>query len=289
MSDNKLIKMHDNLQRLLKEKSSAMPKNFNQTRFLQNAMAVLQDTKDIQKMEPMSVARTMLKGAFLGLDFFNKECYAIPYANSLNFQTDYKGEIKLAKKYSLKKITDIYAKLVRVGDVFLEYIIKGQQYVDFTPKPFNDSDIIGVFAICLYEDSSMLYESMSVLEALKVRDNYSKVPTGKAWKISEGEMIRKTCLRRLCKLIELEFDSIEQAQAYKDSADVEFEEAQYEPIEMPKPKGPIDKVETAQASEDLPPESKSKTGSVNDKMKEIDGEASLGDANAEPDQKELKV
>ena len=101
MADNKLVLVHDNLQKLLQQKAKALPKNFNETRFLQNVMVVLQDTKDIEKMNPTSVARTMLKGAFLGLDFFNKECYAIPYSGQLNFQTDYKGEIKLAKKYSL--------------------------------------------------------------------------------------------------------------------------------------------------------------------------------------------
>ena len=234
MAENKLTVIHNNLQKLLKDKASALPKSFNKTRFLQNAMVVLQDTKDIAKMEPISVARTMLKGAFLGLDFFNKECYAIPYGNKLNFQTDYKGEIKLAKKYSLKKIADIYAKLVRGGDVFTEYISKGKQYIDFSPKSFNNGDIIGVFAVCLYEDGSMLYETMSAEEVDHIRITYSKMPNGKMWKDSKGEATKKTCLRRLCKPIELEFDNIEQAQAYDDGGDAEFvEEAEYEAIPMP--------------------------------------------------------
>jgi len=235
MAENQLVLIHSNLQKLLKEKAKALPKNFNETRFLQNAMVVLQDTKGIEKMQPVSVARTMLKGAFLGLDFFNKEAYAIPYGDHLQFQTDYKGEIKLAKKYSIKKIQDIYAKLVRKGDQFTEYVDHGKQVVDFYPIAFNKAEIIGVFAVCYYQDGSMLYESMTVEEVNKVRDTYSKVPGGKAWKESYGEMVRKTCLRRLCKFIELEFDDIEQAKAYEDGADVEFtEEIPYEPIEMPK-------------------------------------------------------
>ena len=234
MAENKLTIIHTNLQKLLKSKMAALPRGFNETRFMQNAMAVLQDTKDIEKMEPKSVARTMLKGAFLGLDFFNKECYAIPYGNKLNFQTDYKGEIKLAKKYSLKKIADIYAKLVRSEDEFVEYIEHGKQYIDFKAKSFSDSDIIGVFAVCLYEDGSMLYETMSAEEVDHIRITYSKMPNGKMWKDSKGEATKKTCLRRLCKPIELEFDNIEQAQAYDDGGDAEFvEEAEYEAIPMP--------------------------------------------------------
>lgn len=238
VQQEKLALIHSNLEKFLKDKVKALPKNFNQTRFLQNAMVVLQDTKGIEKMQPVSVARTMLKGAFLGLDFFNKEAYAIPYGDQLNFQTDYRGEIKLAKKYSLKPIHDIYAKLVRIGDTFEEVIKEGNQLLNFFPKPFNNGEIVGVFAVCLYDDRSMIYETMSIEEIDKVRKTYSKQPDGKAWKESFGEMAKKTVLRRLCKLIELEFDNLDQAEAYQSGGDAEFinaEEIEPEPVRMPEP------------------------------------------------------
>ncbi|HID0879899.1 TPA: recombinase RecT [Clostridium botulinum] len=68
----------NNLNSLLKAKEKALPKGFNEDRFLQNCMTVLKDIKNIEKCNEVSVVRTMLKGVFLGLDFFNKECYAIP-------------------------------------------------------------------------------------------------------------------------------------------------------------------------------------------------------------------
>jgi recombination protein RecT len=217
---------HSQLEKLLNSKAGALPKDFNQTRFMQNCMTVLQDTKGIEKVQPITIARTMLKAAFLGLDFYMKECYAIPYGNSLQFQTDYKGEVKLAKKYSVNPIKDIYAKLVRVGDDFLEEIRDGQQYISFKPQPFNDGDIIGAFAVCFYNDGSMIYETMSKKEIEAVRDNYSKMPKGPTWTKSYGEMCKKTVLRRLCKNISLDFDSIEQRQAYDDGGDAEFKDQQ---------------------------------------------------------------
>lgn len=231
-----LSNVHNNLETLLKQKAAALPKNFNQTRFLQNTMTVLMEVKNIEKMDAKSVARTMLKGAFLGLDFFNRECYAIPYGNVLNFQTDYKGEVKLAKKYSLYPIQDIYSKLVREGDVFREKIVDGKQTIDFDPKSFNNSKIIGAFAVCFYRDGSMLYETMTVEEMEKVRKTYSKMPNGKAWSDSTGEMYRKTVLRRLTKNIQLDFENADQDLAYEEDQDAKFdaEEIDYEPIEMPK-------------------------------------------------------
>ena len=228
-----LKKSHEQLDKFLKDKSEALPKDFNETRFLQNAMTVLNETKGIEKMTPTSVARTMLKGAFLGLDFFMGECYAIPYGNKLTFITDYKGEIKLAKLYSSNPIQDIYAKLVREGDEFKEKIVNGKQVVEFDPISFNDGEIIGAFAVCLYTDGSMIYETMSKKEIEGIRKNFSKMPNSMMWKDTPGEAYKKTVLKRLCKMIDLNFDSHEQAKAFDDSSDVEFKDDKKKPEKSP--------------------------------------------------------
>lgn len=227
MANTQLVTIHSNLEKLLESKRDALPSNFNQTRFLQNSMTVLQDTNGIEKCEAISVARTMLKGAFLGLDFFNKECYAIVYAGQVSFQTDYKGEKKLAKKFSVNPIREIYAKVVREGDEFTEEIIGGQQSINFKPQSFNDSPIRGAFAVVTFTDGTMSYDSMSSKEIEEIKENFSKKSKdkgefSKAWRVTPGEMYKKTVMRRLCKNIELDFDTIEQKQAFEDGGDFEF-------------------------------------------------------------------
>jgi recombination protein RecT len=239
MSQNQLVTIQDNLQSLLNNKAKALPQNFNQTRFIQNCMVVLQDTKEIEKYDPISVARTMLKGAFLDLDFFNGECYPIPYGKELKFQTDYKGEVKVLKKYAIQQIKDIYAKVVRKGDEFQEKIQDGIQTITFIPKSFNNADIIGVFAVCFYADGSMVYETMSVEEVEKIRQNYSKQPNGQAWGKSFGEMSKKTVLRRLKKWIPIQFENTEQIEAFNDGGDAEFIEVKQNAkpdVDMPEAK-----------------------------------------------------
>ena len=228
MTDKQIIlkDTHTNLLALLNNKKDAMPKDFNQTRFLQNCMTVLQDTQGIEKCQPLSVARTLLKGAFLGLDFFQKECYAIPYGNGLQFQTDYKGESKMAKKYSIRPIKDIYAKVVRDGDFFDEEIKEGQQFVNFKPIAFSNKEIIGAFAVVLYQDGGMEYETMSTEQIEGIRNNFSKMKNGLMWSKTPEEAYKKTVLRRLTKKIEKDFDSIEQAKVYEESSDMEFKNEQ---------------------------------------------------------------
>lgn len=216
---NYLVEIHTGLNSALDKQVAALSKDFNKQRFMQNCMTVLQDGKaDYSKCEPSTVVRTLLKAAFLNLDFFMGDCYAIPYGDKCEFQTDYKGEIKLAKRYASNPIQDIYAKVVREGDEFEETIDNGRQTVKFKPKAFNDGEIIGAFAVCLYKDGGMIYDTMSKAEIEHTRNVFAKAPNSKAWKESYGEMAKKTVLRRLCKLIDLNFDTAEAWQAFEEGS-----------------------------------------------------------------------
>lgn len=222
MANEVAVKFSTQLTDKLVSVESALPKDFNRERFVQNCLAVMNETPQLAKINPSQTIQGLLKGAYLGLDFLNRECYLIPYGNSVQFQTDYKGEVKFTKKYSIRKIKDIYAKVVRQGDEFVEEIVDGKPSIDFKPLPFNDGDIIGAFAIVLYQDGGMAYEVMSVKDINAVRNNYSKANQSKAWKNSFDEMCKKTVLRRLCKHIETDFESIEAHSAWEDGSGMDF-------------------------------------------------------------------
>ena len=200
----------------------ALPKDFNKTRFVQNCLAVLNEKPELAKINKAQLQLGLLKGAYLGLDFMNKECYLIAYGNGVQFQTDYKGEIKFTKRYSIRPIKDIYAKVVRDGDEFEEKIIDGQASINFKPKSFNNGEILGAFAVCLFQDGGMIYETMSKADIENVRTSYSKAANSKAWRNSFDEMAKKVVLRRLCKHIDCDFESIEARQAWNDGSDYDF-------------------------------------------------------------------
>lgn len=227
---------------------SALPKDFNKERFVQNALTVINEKPELAKINKAQLQMGLLKGAFLGLDFFNKECYLIPYGNSVQFQTDYKGEIKFTKRYSTRPIKDIYAKVVRDGDTFEEKIVDGQATVTFIPKPFNKGEILGAFAIVLFEDGGMQYETMSVDDIQNVRNTYSKAANSKAWKSSFDEMAKKVVLRRLCKHIDCDFESIEARKAWEDGSVSEIptveKERSEEVVDVFSSAEPVDVIDT---------------------------------------------
>lgn len=203
----------------LEANMSIVPEGFNRQRFTLNCVAMLTaNIKDYNDVNPDSVVGTFMKGAYLGLDFFNGDCYAIAYKGEVKFQTDYKGEIKLCKRYSKNPIKDIYAKNVRKGDFFEERIQDGRQSVDFKPASFSNEPIIGSFAVVLFRDGSMMYDTMSVNEIEEVKKNFSTAQNSKAWLKTPGEMYKKTVLRRLCKMIDLDFDNVQQCEAFDDGS-----------------------------------------------------------------------
>ena len=203
--------------------SDALPKDFNKARFVQNALALVNENPNIAKYGQQKIIAGLLKGAYLGLDFYSKECYLVPYGNDLNYQTDYRGAKKLAKKYSIRPIKDIYAKLVHEGDLFEEKIIGGEQSFDFKPKPFNDGKIIGAFAVVLYTDGGMAYDTMSLADLENTR-KASKASNSPAWKNFTGEMYKKTVLHRLCKHIELDFENPTQQNMFLSGMEIETDQ-----------------------------------------------------------------
>ena len=192
---------------------SALPDGFNQDRFVQNALALLNGNDTIQKFIKdypdtglAQVKAGMMRGAYLGLDFLNGEAFLIPYKNRLDYQTSYIGEVKLRKKYSVRPIKDIYAKVVRQGDDYEETVIDGKQSVNFKPLPFNNGEIIGAFAVCQFEDGGILIDSMSKDEIENSRKS-SKAQSSPVWGKFYEQMAKKTVLRRLCKTIDMDFNT----------------------------------------------------------------------------------
>lgn len=205
--------------------SEALPRDFNKARFVQNTLSLLNDNPDLAKYGQAQIVGGLLKGAYLGLDFYAHECYLIPYGKSLNYQTDYRGEKKLVKKYSIRPIKDITAEIVREGDDFSVGIKDNVRVVNFTPKPFNTRKIVGAFALVEYADGGIGVDTMSVAELENTR-KHSKASNSPAWRDFTSEMYRKTVLRRLCKHIEIDFENPTQRLTYEDEVAIETDSAE---------------------------------------------------------------
>lgn len=214
MADNTAVAKKDTfstaLTASLTEQKAALPEGFNVARFVQNSVALLNGNEVLadfaKKHGTAQIKAGLMRGAFLGLDALNQEMYLVPYGASLNFMASYKGMVKLATKYATRPIKSVYAKCVRDGDEFEEVIIGGEPSINFKPKPFNNAEIIGVFAVCQFVDGGIQYEVMSRDEVENCRKS-SKAKNGPAWSSHYSEMAKKTVIRRLAKSLPIDMDA----------------------------------------------------------------------------------
>lgn len=227
MSDELGIVLSSELER--PSVTDALPPDFNKARFVQNTVALVSEKDQLAHIPQAKLVPVLLKGAYLGLDFFNEECYAVPYGQQLQFTPSYKGMVKLAKLYSKRPLTDVYAHIVREGDEFENGVEDGHEYVRFKPAPFNDGPIVGAFAVAQFADGGIKVETMSKVQLDAVK-RMSKAQSGTAWKFFPDQMYRKSVIRRLCKGIDLDMDA-ETARVMRD--EVQETEVEIEEVDNP--------------------------------------------------------
>ena len=160
-------------------------------------------TRKIAESNPQSLLFAMSNVAACGLSLnpASKEAYLVPRKGSVCFDPSYMGLCKLLTDTG--SIKWIQAKLVYANDNF---VMNG---VDEKPthntQPFGDrGEIVGVYSTALTSSGSYLTEAMSISDVHAIRNRseaYKKNPERTPWFTDEGEMIKKTCVKRQFKML----------------------------------------------------------------------------------------
>ena len=205
---------------------ASFPKGVNAERLKINAlMHIAQDEnlKQLAIQQPAKIAQIVYNFIALGLDMLNKECYIIPFKNDLTILKDYKGEVKLARKYSVDPIREIFSRVVYETDSY-RFNELGQFIHTFDPFATDRGAKRGAYCTVIYENGVHQTEFVNAEEIQKIR-NFSKSSSSQysPWNNWEDEMWRKTAIRKAMKNISLDFGNSETLKAYQESDnDVDF-------------------------------------------------------------------
>ena len=232
-----LFKFEDNLQKLLSKGIKALPATVNSDRLKLNALMYIgQDQKlfELAQKQPSRIAQIVYNFIALDLDMMNKECYIIPFGDTPTVVRDYKGEEKLAKKYSVKPISTIYSRVVCQNDE-TGFDDDGDFFHKYSPFDSDEKrgKRIGAYCKVNYEDGSNDIEFVNLDEIARVK-KVSKTANkpDSIWNIWEESMFRKTAVKKMMKRIPLNFgkyDIVEKAFKESDN-DVEFNRENKEPV-----------------------------------------------------------
>ncbi len=182
----------------------ALPKHLDMKRMVRIVCTEINKTPKLKQCDPFSFIGAVLSAAQLGLEP-GQGCYLIPYGRTCQMIPSYKGRADLVRRSG--RIKGLATDLVRVGDKFWYGIKDSIRRVDWEPgdaNPLDDSTITHVVSTARYDDGSPEFIVMKVAEVNVIRDVSLAKAYDRAtspWTKHYGEMVKKTGIHRLCKLL----------------------------------------------------------------------------------------
>lgn len=180
------------------------------------AVQVINKTPKLRECTVESVLQSVMNIANIGLSLnpAAKEAFLIPRWNNYqkkmiaSLDPSYIGLVKLLTDSG--SISAILAQLVYENDHFVVDLANNVNPVTHRPllERSKRGNIIGVYALATLQDGTRQVEYMSKEEAYEIRErseSYIAFKEGKmqtcTWMTDEGEMIRKTVLKRIYKYL----------------------------------------------------------------------------------------
>ena len=186
-----------------------IPKDYSPENALKSAYLILTDMVDSQKRPVLqactkeSIANSLLNMVIQGLSPMKKQGAFVAYDGKLQWQTEYHGNIALAKRYG--GVQDVTANIIYEGDVF-EYTIDpgtGRKKIIRHDQKFENIDnnkIKGAYATLILGDGSTFVEIMNMNQIRLAWNQGAAKGNSPAHRNFPDEMSKKTVISRACKL-----------------------------------------------------------------------------------------
>lgn len=209
---NKPTNLKELLEARMGEIQKVLPSVITPTQFLRLALNALQTTPHLIECSMMSFYGSIMQCAQLGLKpNCNGEAYLLPFKNTkrggiyeCQFVPGYKGLMLLARRSG--EIASIDAQTVYEKDTFeLSY--------GFEPalihRPYLEGDrgkVRGFYATVILKDGGKSAYWMTVEDAKKYGQRYSKAYSSGPWQTDFEAMAKKSCLRQVLKYAPMSTD-----------------------------------------------------------------------------------
>jgi len=187
----------------------SIPKDYSPENALKSAYLILSEQTDnsgkpvLQSCSRESIANALLNMVVQGLSPMKKQGAFVPYNGKLQWQTEYHGNIALAKRYG--GVREVAANVIYEGDVF-EYVINaktGRKEIIKHEQKFENIDINkikGAYAVLVLQDGSTFVEVMNMIQIQTSWNQGASKGNSPAHRNFKDEMAKKTVINRACKM-----------------------------------------------------------------------------------------
>lgn len=186
----------------------ALPPQISAERFQRTVLTAVQKNPKLLQCDRPSLWAACMQAASEGLMPNGSEAAIVPFGDKAQFMPMIAGILKKIRNSG--DIISICVELVYEGEPFEYWVDSEGKHVKHTPNVFGVSSgtMLGAYAIALSKDGGRYIEVMSAAEIEKVR-NVSRSKDSGPWRDWYEEMVKKTVLRRLSKLLPMSTDVLD--------------------------------------------------------------------------------
>jgi len=206
----------DTLKRLLEEARPSMaaviPRHLTPERLIKIALVAASKTPTLLECDSGTILQSVMNAAQLGLDCGGAlgSAYLVPFKNGKTGKMEcqlivgYRGFIELARRSG--EIQSIEARVVKQNDIF-ELAYGFNPVLRHVPLLTGErGKPVLVYAIAKLKDGGSQFEVMTLAEVEHIRAK-SRMGNAGAWVSDYEEMMKKTAIRRLAKMLPLSIES----------------------------------------------------------------------------------
>jgi recombination protein RecT len=167
--------------------------------FIRAIITAAQINPDLQACSFQSLWLAALRACRDNLLPDGREGAIVPYKNNAQWIPMYQGLLKRFRQSGMAKW--IAADVVREGETFEHWVDQTGEHFKHIPEGDDAAPIIKVYAAALTTDGAFYVAVMSITEINKIKAMSRASRDDSPWKQWPAEMMKKTALRRLSKLL----------------------------------------------------------------------------------------
>lgn len=184
--------------RLEPQFKAALPAHITPEKFVRVLLTAVQNTPALVNADRNSLLGACMKAAQAGLLPDGKESAIVMFKDKAQFMPMIAGLLKQVRNSG--ELASITSQIVHKGDKFRYWVDSNGEHLEHEPNFFGDRGArIGVYALAKTKDGAVYIEVLTAKDVEAIR-NVSRSKDSGPWSGPfEGEMWRKSSLRRLSK------------------------------------------------------------------------------------------
>jgi recombination protein RecT len=194
-----LVLLRERLEARSNELEKMLPSDVKPERFIRAAISAATLNPEIQACTFKSIWDACISASRYGLLPDGIEGAIVPFKSKASFLPMYQGLLRCFRRSGQYRW--LTANVIRQGEEFIRYVDEQGEHFRHSPGLNFEAPIIAVYALARTIDDVTFAAVLPIAEANKIKNKSRAQRDDAPWREWESEMLKKTAIKRLLKLL----------------------------------------------------------------------------------------